>query len=179
MAKLQNQFDATQVEPQGDYSPLPAGTYRVAIRESEMRVTKNGQGQYLWLELEVLEGQQAGRKLYDRLNLVNNNPTAVEIAQRTLSAICHATGQMQVQDSCQLHDIPMRAKVKVEPAKGKYGESNSIRYLPLEQGGAPAAPAAPKPAPQPAAAPTPSSEPVAAQPAQQTPPWQRAGSEGA
>jgi hypothetical protein len=35
-----------------------------------------------------------GRKIFDRLNLVNAEPDqAVEIAQRTLSAICHATGQ--------------------------------------------------------------------------------------
>ena len=66
------------------------------IVNSEMRATTDGTGQLLWLELDVLEGAYAGRKLFDRLNLVNANPTTVEIAQRTLSAICHATGLMQV-----------------------------------------------------------------------------------
>ena len=64
-----------------------------------MRPTKDGGGQYLWLELDVLEGPLAGRKLFDRLNLVNASAQTVEIAQRTLSAICHATGRLQVQDS--------------------------------------------------------------------------------
>jgi hypothetical protein len=72
----------------------------------------------------------------------------VEIAQRTLSAICHATGKMQVTDSEQLHLIPMLADVTVQPPKNGYGESNRIRYRPLEQAPASApaaAPARPKP----------------------------------
>jgi hypothetical protein len=33
--------------------------------------------------MEVLEGPLKGRHLYDQLNLINPNPTAEEIAQRT------------------------------------------------------------------------------------------------
>jgi len=173
MARFQQQFDATQVEPQGDSTPLPAGTYRIAIRESEMQPTRNGRGQYLLLEFEVLEGEHAGRKLFDRLNLINDNPTAVEIAQRTLSAICHATGQMQVQDSVELHDIPMRAKVKVEPPKNGYGESNSVRYLPLEDQDQPANTASTAPQAAPA------HKPIAAPRNAAAAPWQRKKGDGA
>jgi hypothetical protein len=85
-------FDAAGIEPTTAYEILPAGKYRAQIVESEMRVTKNGMGKYLWLMLDILEGPQQGRKVFDQLNLVNNaNPTTVEIAQRTLSAIFHAT----------------------------------------------------------------------------------------
>ncbi len=38
----------------------------------------------LWLDMEVLEGPLKGRHVYDQLNLINPNPTAEEIAQRTL-----------------------------------------------------------------------------------------------
>lgn len=137
MAKLG--FDASNVEPLQGYQVLPAGKYLVQIVASEMRVTKSGQGQYLWLELDVLEGPYAGRKLFDQLNLVNANPQTVEIAQRTLSAICHAVGKLQVQDSEELHLVPMLVDVKVEPPKNGYGESNKIRYLPRDD--APAQPA--------------------------------------
>ena len=99
-----------------------------------MRPTKDGGGQYLWLELDVLEGPLAGRKLFDRLNLVNASAQTVEIAQRTLSAICHATGRLQVQDSDELHLIPMIADVTIKPPKNGYGESNKVHYLPLERG---------------------------------------------
>ena len=96
MARFDTSFDATSVEPTTAYELLPAGKYRAQIVESEMRVTKNGMGQFLWLMLDILEGEHKGRKIFDQLNLVNPNPTTVEIAQRTLSAICHATGKMQV-----------------------------------------------------------------------------------
>ena len=126
MARLGETFDATTVEPNKPLEALPPGRYVVQIVNSEMRPTKDGMGQYLWLELDVLEGEHAGRKLFDRLNLVNANPTTVEIAQRTLSAICHATGLMQVDDSEQLHLIPLIADVKVQP-RTRFGICRSIQ----------------------------------------------------
>ena len=156
MAIFAQTFDANSVEP-SNFDVFPAGKYLAQIVASEMRPTKDGRGQYLFLELDILEGPFAGRKLFDRLNLVNDNPDTVDIATRTLSSICRATGQMQVKDSEQLHLIPLIADVRVRPPKGQYGESNAIRYLP-RNGSAPAAPAASSvpvapaaPAPNPAA----------------------------
>ena len=91
MARFDTSFDATSVEPTTPYELLPAGKYSAQIVESEMRVTRNGMGQFLWMMLDILDGPYKGRKIFDQLNLVNPNPTTVEIAQRTLSAICHAT----------------------------------------------------------------------------------------
>jgi hypothetical protein len=149
MARFDTSFDATSIEPTTAYELLPAGKYRAQIVESEMRVTKNGMGQFLWLMIDILDGEQKGRKIFDQLNLVNPNPTTVEIAQRTLSAICHATGRMHVSDSEELHLIPMTIQVKIKPPKNGYGESNAIAYLPPERGSAPAARTA-KPASDPA-----------------------------
>ncbi len=130
MASFGHTFDASAVEPSNGYDVLPPGKYLGHIVTSEMRVTKDGAGQYLYLELDILEGQYAGRKLFDRLNLINANPDAVQIAQRTLSSICRAVGKLQVNNSEQLHLIPMTLDVRVRPPKGAYGESNSVRYLP-------------------------------------------------
>ena len=134
MARFDTSFDATSVEPTTAYELLPAGKYRAQIVESEMRVTRNGMGQFLWLMIDILEGEHKGRKIFDQLNLVNPNPTTVEIAQRTLSAICHATGKMHVSDSEELHLIPITIQVKIRPPKNGYGESNAIAYLPPERG---------------------------------------------
>src|SRR5512134_1272046 len=144
MANLGTTFDATVIEPNKPLEPLPGGRYIAQVVQSEMRTTKDGTGRLLWLELDVLEGEYAGRKLFDRLNLVNSNPTTIEIAQRTLSAICHATGLMQVDDSEQLHLIPLIADVKVQPPKNGYDAQNTLRYMPLERQPAqrPIAPAA-------------------------------------
>ncbi len=49
-------FDATGIEPNKPLEALPPGRYVVQIVNSEMRPTKDGTGQYLWLELDVLEG---------------------------------------------------------------------------------------------------------------------------
>lgn len=142
MASFGNTFDATGIEPAKSFEVLPPGRYLAQIVASDIRVTKDGMGQYLHLEIDVLDGPYKGRKLFDRLNLVNANPQTVEIAQRTLSAICHATGRMQVQDSEELHLIPFIADVQVQPPKNGYGETNRVRYRPLDGGKA----AAPQPA---------------------------------
>jgi hypothetical protein len=150
MARFDTAFDASGIEPTTPYELLPIGKYRAQIVESEMRVTKNGMGQFLWVMLDILEGEYKGRKIFDQLNLVNPNPTTVEIAQRALSAICHATGKLQVGDSEELHLVPMTIQVKIRPPKNGYGESNAIAYLPPERGSAPARaarPAAPPAAP--------------------------------
>ncbi len=175
MAIFAQTFDANSVEP-SNFDVYPAGKYLAQIVSSEMRPTKDGRGQYLFLELDILEGQFAGRKLFDRLNLVNDNPDTVDIATRTLSSICRATGQMQVKDSEQLHLIPLIADVRVRPPKGQYGESNSIRYLPRNAAAAPAtrAPVAYASAPAPATAPAPQPQPATpVAPAAGGLPWQR------
>ena len=177
MAVFAQTFDAANVDPNAGFEVYPAGKYLAQIVASEMRPTKDGRGQYLFLELDILEGPFAGRKLFDRLNLVNDNPDTVDIATRTLSAICRATGQMQVKDSEQLHLIPLIADVRVRPPKGQYGESNSIRYLPRNAAApAPAtrAPAGYASAPVPATAPSPQPQPATpVAPAAGGLPWQR------
>ncbi len=121
-----NGFDATHVDPSVDFEHVPAGRYTAEITDSDMRDNSKGTGEYLWLELTILDGPYAGRKLWTQLNLVNPSSQAVEIAQRELSAICHATGKLRVQDSIELHNIPMEINVKVKTSP-EYGPQNIIR----------------------------------------------------
>ena len=120
-------FDSTGISVTNHYDPIPAGEYLCIITESTEKHTKDGSGQYLELKLQVQAGQFAGRTLFDRLNLQNSNSKAVEIAQRQLSQICHATGVLQVADSEQLHYKPMIAIVKIRPASGSYDAANEIK----------------------------------------------------
>ena len=132
MSNLQG-FDANEIEPQGSFDPIPAGWYTVMIVASEMKPTKNGSGEYLQLRLDIIDGEYEGRVIFDRLNLRNQNQTAVEIAQRQLSAICRAVGVMQPQDSSDLHDRPLRVKISIRPAGNGYDASNEIKgYEALE-----------------------------------------------
>jgi hypothetical protein len=176
-------FDATTIAPATEMTALPSGEYLMAITESEMKETKGGTGQYLQLVFAVLNAaipELIGRKVFVRLNLINSNQTAVDIAQRELSAICHAIGVLKLQDSQQLHDLPMTCSVKFMPAKGEFAESNKIAgYKPASdygKGKRPVAPPAAAPRP-PAAAHAPSASAPAhapAAPAPSTvPPWRK------
>lgn len=172
MASFGATFDATGIDPMKPLEVLPPGKYPAQIVASDMRLTRDGMGQYLNLEIDVLDGPYKGRKLFDRLNLVNNNTQTVEMAQRTLSAICHATARLQVQDSEELHLIPFMAVVQVQPPKNGYGESNKIRYQPLE-GATPAAQPAPVARPATAAPAMPAPQATAAAGGFKTAPWKR------
>lgn len=169
MANLGGTFDASQVQPGGGFEVIPAGEYRAMIVDSAMEQAKTG-GQFLKVSVQIIDGPHSGVVLFDRLNLINSNPKAVEIAQRTLSAICHAVGVMQVQDSAQLHNRPLVIRVTYKEGGepdgkgGVYGPSNEIKqYKAVSQ-------AAPQSAPQQAAAPAFQQQPAAFQPAQQAAP---------
>lgn len=139
-------FNAEQVEPQQSFEPIPAGWYTCMITDSEMKPTKNGAGEYLQLRLDVIEGQNEGRVIFDRLNLNNQNQTAVEIAQRQLSAICRAVGVMTPNDSTELHDKPLSVKVSIRPAGNGYDASNEIKAYGTPDKGGQSAPAQAAPA---------------------------------
>jgi len=134
----QFKFEAANVSPDTQFAPVPNGEYPVVITESEMKDTKDGAGQYLQLVLEIIDGHYKGRKIWDRLNLVNKNATAVEIAQRALSQICHAINHLSLQDTAELHHKPLLARVVVRPAGGGYDESNEVKEYKAMSGPVPA-----------------------------------------
>lgn len=119
-------FNAQTVAPQQAFEPLAGGWYVMAITGAEQKVTNAGTGTYLKLELTVVDGPFKGRKVWTNLNLNNPNPKAVEIAQQQLSAICHAIGVMQLQNSQQLMNIPMGVKLSIRKQDG-YEDSNDVR----------------------------------------------------
>ena len=124
----QMNFDASQVDPSSSYDTFPKGDYLLCIRSTDIKPTKAGTGHYLEYEAEVLEGQYAGRKIFGRINIANQNPTAEEIGQRELSGLWRAVGVMQVSDSTQLHDKPFIGAVGIEVDKtGQYDDKNIIK----------------------------------------------------
>lgn len=126
MANL-NGFNAHEVEPNAVFDPLPAGKYLAAITASELKPTKSGDGSYLELTFEVLEGEFRGRKVWDRLCTNHPNPTTVKIARSNLSAICRAVGMMQPRDSVDLHNLPLFITVKVKKRNDTGELTNEIK----------------------------------------------------
>jgi hypothetical protein len=120
-------FDSTVVEPTGKFTPIPMDDYLAIITDSEMKDTKKGDGKYLLLTYEVIEGDFKGRKIFETLNLVNSNQTAVEIAQRALSAVCRATGVLHPKDSSELHGKPLVISVGIRAGSNGFEDKNVIR----------------------------------------------------
>jgi hypothetical protein len=176
----QIQFNAAVVDPFGDRTPVPAGNYRVVLKQSGIEVPKSGQGKMVQLQMSVVEGEQQGKVIFQNINYLSPNPTAQQIGQSKLSSLCHVCGVLQLQDTQQLHGIPFRVQVSVSE-DGRYNEVDAFQRedgQPIVKGvagptaGAPTqAPSWAAPAPQ-QAAPAPQPAPQQAQaPAPQ--PWQQ------
>jgi hypothetical protein len=120
-------FNANEVDPTTDLEPIPAGKYLAMITDSEMKPTKSGDGRYLQLTFQILEGPYKNRFVWARLNLHNANETAVKIARAELSAICRAVGVMTPKDSCELHNLPLVITVKLKKREDTGELQNEIR----------------------------------------------------
>jgi hypothetical protein len=119
-------FNANEVEPNAGFDPLPAGEYDAAIVKADLVTTKAGDGRYIKLELQILNGQYQNRLVWDNLNIWNPNAEAVTIAKGTLSAICRAINVPSPNDTSELCDKPLRIKlaVKKDPV---YGDGNVVK----------------------------------------------------
>ncbi len=128
MADL-NGFNAEAVEPLSDLSPLPVGDYICVIDDSEVKETRAQDGsRYLMLVLKVIEeGPYKDRTLWARLNLWNKNPKAREIAERELSAVCHAVEVLRPRDSAELHGKPLLVKVSQSKRPDNGEMSNEVK----------------------------------------------------
>ena len=140
MANL-NGFDANTVEPTTEFDPVPAGKYLAVITASEMKPTKNGNGQYLELQFQIIEGECANRNVWARLNLSNPNAQAVQIARAQLSAICRAVGVITPNDSCELHNLPLVVDVRCKKREDTGDIVNEVKSFSKKE--TPAAPARP------------------------------------
>lgn len=162
MAFLGKEFDASQVDPAAPRDVIPPGWYTAVIEASDVKKTKKAEeaekyGQpgandrLLELTFKVADGQHKGAMVWERLNLINSNPVAQEIAERDFSAICHAIGRLRVRDSSELHFQPLLIKVDVEQKEG-YSPRNIIKgYKAVGEANAPAATGQPAAAGAPAA----------------------------
>lgn len=144
-------FDATTVAPQASFSVLPAGKYIAQVVSSDVKTNKSNTGQYLSLQLEVLDGEFKGRRVFSNITISHTNDQAQQIGQGQLSSLCRAVGVMQLTDTSQLHGRPLKIDVKIRQ-DAQYGDQNDVKGYEAASGAAPSA---------------------QAQPSANTPPWQR------
>lgn len=141
MAKLGFTFDSSNQQGQDTNDVLPAGDYMMQVVQSEVRATKDGSGQYIWLEMDILDGEHAGRKYWERLNIWNSNPQAVDIANKALTSLTRACGLVSVEDTEDMHFKPFRVRMGVSKRKDTGELQNRATYIAAESGPAPQRPA--------------------------------------
>ena len=130
MAKLQKAFDSGQHEDMRDgFDPIPKAKYLMKIVESSVKDTKKKTGKYIEFKFEVMKGDYKGRLVWKRLNIINPNPVAVEISEQELATLCRACGKNVIQDTQELHDIPVFCKVKIVPESKKGPATNDITFF--------------------------------------------------
>jgi hypothetical protein len=123
-------FDTSQVAPgKGSFPSLPAGWYRVEVIDSGRKAASTGSGDFLKLEMVIIEGDLKGRKIFDNLNLWNRSQQACEIAIGDLRSYGEATcvsNPGAIRDSVELHDTPFWLQMKRSKTNGKYADAEGF-----------------------------------------------------
>ncbi len=113
--------------------PVPKGEYFAKVVDSDLKTTKAGTGQYVELTWEinghVVSGAAKNRKIWQRINIRNDNPEAERIGKQELNRLVKASGLTQINDTSELHGRELIIGVKIEPARGQYEASNGISYV--------------------------------------------------
>lgn len=118
MVQLSQSYDVADLpEERTGFDPLPPDTYIGMVVDSKEKTTGAG-GKMIVLEIDVQEGQYAGRKIFENLNIVNANPKAEKIAFEALGELSHAiklTGKLT--NTEQLHNKRFQMTLKVNPPR--------------------------------------------------------------
>lgn len=132
-------FSSEGVERNNSYEPIPNGDYPVIISESIFKHPKGPYGEadkskptYLELKVQIIDGEFKGRTVFDRLHLNNPSDTTRKIAKGTMAGILDSLGMTAINDSSELHNRPMMAKIVVKPASGEWSAGNEVKgYKPF------------------------------------------------
>ena len=150
---MQFSFDATGIDTSDDrgFEPLPQGKYNAMVIESAVKDSKAG-GQYVELVCQVLDGKHINRKIWHRLNIVNDNSVAENIGRKDLAVLMINLGlPPQMVDTQELHGKPFVMGLKIRPAKGEYAARNEVSFTAPAANQPTAAPMVGRPTPPPTA----------------------------
>jgi len=144
MAKLGQSYTTADIPAPMTFEVMPPGDHKMMVTHSSEKETngKDGMGKMIVLEIDIQDGDFAGRKVFQNFNIENPNPKAVEIALRELGALARAVNVKELSDTEQLHYKMFVGTLAVQPAKPyidkKTGEekpgfaSNRItKYMPV------------------------------------------------
>ena len=113
-----------------DFSPLPNGKYFVQVKDCTVKQNKAGTGEFLSVKFEVMNGDYAGRFIFDNITLSNPSKQAVNIGHQSLKKFALA-----IDENANLNNIDefffmekiLIIEVTLKPAQGQYSASNTVK----------------------------------------------------
>ena len=130
---------ATSFNPEENENPvMPEGTYKAIIADSGKKENSAKAGHYLWLDVQIVEGEWTGKNVRVFLNIWHQSKQAAAISKAELATICKVLGIKEMSDSAQLHDKPMSVVIGQRKNDGKIYEQIN-EYHPLNAVPEPAA----------------------------------------
>lgn len=130
MADLGFTFSYTEEDLKDDYAPIPEGTYDVEVVDTEVRLTKDETGKYISTTLRVIDGEYENRRIFTNITVKSENPKALGIGKKLLGQLCNAVGMpigFELENTNDLHNVPVKAFIYVQEAKNGYPERNAVR----------------------------------------------------
>lgn len=119
--------DITNTKPE-DFTPIPEGQYTLRVAKAEIKSTKDGTGQYINVEFDVIAPSYQGRKIFNMFNISNRNVDAERIGKQQLKSLILAGGvQEPFVDTDQLVGSTVIATVTIRQAEGGYEAQNAVK----------------------------------------------------
>lgn len=126
MAKLSSigltSLNDISMEQYGGYQAIPAGVYNASVADVDLRNTKSRTGQYLSVQLDILDEPFDRRKVWANLNIINPSEKAQAIGRSQLKAMALSAGITDLQDT----DDLVGALVKVVLGIDKEDSSRNV-----------------------------------------------------
>jgi len=154
MSDLGETFETEQMDLGDDL--IPAGEYIAQAIEAEVKETQSG-GKILTFTFDILDGEQQGRRLWERYNYVNQNEMAQRIARREMGRFAKAINLGVFKDTNGFLFKPVLIDVVIRKDKrGNYPDQNGVKkYRPVDDSMPPARSQVLAVHPRPVAAPVP------------------------
>lgn len=135
MAELNYTADFNDIDEVDFFEALPVGDYTVMIEDSDVCMTKSGTGRYVKFVYQIIDGEYKGRKLFEILNIENQNQQTAARARTSLNSICFYCDKQGAEDTSELHGEVLVVQVGIKKNE-QYGDQNVIKkHMPYEGNG--------------------------------------------
>lgn len=133
MASLERDLNVSEAPNRNEVEHLPPGQY-VVMLTAFLESSKEGEELVRVLELDVVEGEYSGRKLFDRLNFGADAQWKIDNCYAAIAEIAKSLGQATAKkDLSNLMNKRLIAEVVVNPSKKDPNKvfNNIKKFLPV------------------------------------------------